>query len=85
MDIEKDEIEGIVAKLGERIRGGFDDMSGYIQGYEFPLQGPADQLIVVDDKDFRKESSVHIIIESKLDTNRKTKAFREFFFIVGIL
>ena len=73
MDIEKDEIEEIVAKLGERIRGGFDDMGGYVQGYEFPLQGPADQLVVVDDKDFRKKSRGHIFYGSKLNTICKTK------------
>jgi len=77
MDIEKDEIEGIVAKLGERIRGGFDDMCGYVQGNEFLLQGPADQLVVVDDKDFRKKLNGHIFYGSKLNTICKTEQFRK--------
>jgi hypothetical protein len=80
MNIEKDEIEGIVAKLGERIRGGFDEMGGYVEGYEFPLQGPADQLVVVDDKYFRKRLSGHIIDGSKLNTICKSIPSRKNFF-----
>ncbi|MGB7629777.1 MAG: hypothetical protein WBM29_01700 [Candidatus Deferrimicrobium sp.] len=85
MDIEKDEIEGTVAKLGERILGGFDDMGGYVQGYEFLLQGPADQLVIVDDKDFRKKLKGHVFYGSKLDTICITNSLRKIPFIVGIL
>lgn len=80
MDIEKDEIEGIVAKLGERIRGGFDEMGGYVQGYEFPLEGPADQLVVVDDKYFWNQLIEHMIDGSKLNTICKSKPSRKNFF-----
>jgi hypothetical protein len=77
MDIEKDEIEGIVVKLGERIRGGFDDVGGYVQRYEFLLQGPAGQLVVVDDKDFRKKFKWHTYYGSKLNTIYEAKQLKK--------
>ena len=84
MDIEKDEIEGIVAKLGERIRGGFDDMGGYVQGYEFPLQGPADQLVVVDDKDFRKKMKGHIFLWKQIKYHLKNQTVQEKFLLLSV-